>query len=160
MSSILTNQSALVALDTLRGINKNLGSVQNEISTGKKVSNAKDNSAIYAISTVIQTDIDSFKQISDSLNLGSATVGVARSASENITERLQDAKALIVSAQEENVDRTKIQSNLNELVGTIGSIASSASANGQNLIQGGGSINILSSLDRGADGTNYRRRGC
>ena len=153
MSSILTNQSALVALDTLRGINKNLGSVQNEISTGKKVSNAKDNSAIYAISTVIQTDIDSFKQISDSLNLGSATVGVARSASENITERLQDAKALIVSAQEENVDRTKIQSNLNELVGTIGSIASSASANGQNLIQGGGSINILSSLDRGADGT-------
>lgn len=153
MSSILTNQSALVALDTLRGINRDLGSVQNEISTGKKVSNAKDNSAIYAISTVIQTDIDSFGQISDSLNLGSATVGVARSASEQVTGLLQDAKELIVSAQEENVDRTKIQSSLTEIVGNIQSIVGAAQFNGQNLLQGGGSINVLSSLDRASDGS-------
>ncbi len=154
MSSILTNQSALVALDTLRGINSNLSSVQSEIATGKKISNAKDNSAIYAISTVIQTDIDSFKQISDSLNLGSATIGVARSASEQVTGLLQDAKELIVSAQEENVDRTKIQASFDEIVGNIGSIVGAASFNGQNLIDDtGGSISILSSLDRGSDGT-------
>jgi len=33
MSSILTNNSAMVALDTLRGINKNMAGVQSEIST-------------------------------------------------------------------------------------------------------------------------------
>ncbi|MEM1146737.1 MAG: flagellin, partial [Pseudomonadota bacterium] len=37
MSSILTNTSAMVALETLRGINKDLAMVQSEISTGKKV---------------------------------------------------------------------------------------------------------------------------
>ncbi|MEP6342139.1 MAG: flagellin [Maricaulaceae bacterium] len=153
MSSILTNQSALVALDTLRNINSDLSSVQNEISTGKKVSNAKDNSSIYAISTVIQTDIDSFKQVSDSLSLGSATVGVARSASEQVTDLLQDAKELIVSAQEENVDRTKIQASFDELVGNVQSIVGAAQFNGQNLLSSDGSINILSSLDRSSDGT-------
>ena len=153
MSSILTNSSAMVALDTLRGINKNLGAVQSEISTGKKVATAKDNAAIWAISTVMSTDVESFNQISDSLNLGSATVGVARSASEQVTNLLQDMKSLIVSAQEENVDRSKIQTDVTELVAQIGSIVGAAQFNGQNLISGGGSINILSSLDRASDGS-------
>ena len=107
MSSILTNNSAMVALETLRNINRNLEGVQSQISTGKKVANAKDNAAIWAISTVMSTDVSSFKQISDSLNLGSSTVGVARSAAEKVTSTLQEIKNLVVSAQGENVDRTK-----------------------------------------------------
>ncbi|NNC37706.1 MAG: flagellin [Acidimicrobiales bacterium] len=153
MSSILTNSSAMVALETLRGINKNLGMVQSEISTGKSISNAKDNAAIWAISTVMSTDVESFDQISNSLNLGSATVGVARASSEQVTDLLQDMKQLIVSAQEENVDRTKIQTDVAELVTQIGSIVAAAQFNGQNLLNSTGSISILSSLDRAADGT-------
>ena len=49
MSSILTNNSAMVALQTLKSVNMNLAETQEMISTGKKVSNAKDNSAIFAI---------------------------------------------------------------------------------------------------------------
>ena len=63
MSSILTNNSSMVALETLRNINRNLETVQNEISTGKKVASAKDNASIWAISTVMSTDVESFKQI-------------------------------------------------------------------------------------------------
>lgn len=153
MSSILTNNSAMVALDTLRGINKNLGSVQSEISTGKKISSAVDNAAIWAISTVMDTDVESFGQISDSLNLGSSTVGVARAASENVTSLLQDMKEKIVSAQEENVDRTKIQTDIDELVKQIDSVVGAAQFNGLNLINEGGSVSILSSLDRSSDGS-------
>lgn len=43
MSSILTNNSAMVALQTLKSINMDLGKVQSEISTGKTVESAKDN---------------------------------------------------------------------------------------------------------------------
>ena len=153
MSSILTNTSAMVALETLRGINKNLGMIQNEISTGKSVATARDNAAIWAISTVMSTDVASFDQISDSLNLGSATVGVARSASEQVTNLLQDMKSLIVSAQEENVDRTKIQTDITELTAQIGSVVGAAQFNGQNLLNAGGTISILSSLDRASDGS-------
>lgn len=46
MSSILTNTSAMVALQTLRGINTNLAKTQDEISTGKMVGSAKDNATV------------------------------------------------------------------------------------------------------------------
>lgn len=155
MSSILTNNSAMVALETLRGINKDLAMVQSEISTGKKVSSAKDNAAIWAISTVMSTDVESFKQIQDSLNLGNSSVGVARSASEQITNVLQDMKELIVSAQEENVDRSKIQTDIGALRDQIGSIVGAAQFNGLNLIDGASSddVNVLASLDRASNGT-------
>ena len=103
MSSILTNNSAMVALDTLRGINKDLSSVQNEISTGQKVSSSTDNAAIWSISTVMQADVDSFSQVSDSLNLGSATVGVAQAASEQVTDLLSQAKETIVAASDASI---------------------------------------------------------
>ncbi|MCR9270626.1 MAG: flagellin N-terminal helical domain-containing protein [Henriciella sp.] len=155
MSSILTNNSAMVALETLRGINKDLAMVQSEISTGKKVSSAKDNAAIWAISTVMSTDVDSFKQIQDSLNLGSSSVGVARGAAEQITSVLQDMKELIVSAQEENVDRSKIQTDIAALRDQVGSIVGAAQFNGLNLIDGASTedVSVLASLDRSSAGT-------
>lgn len=154
MSSILTNNSAMVALDTLRTINKNLSTVQNEISTGKTVSSAKDNAAIWAISTVMSTDVESFKTITDSLNLGSSTVGVARSAAEAVTENLQSIKNLIVSAQQSNVDRTKIQTDISELAKGIETYVAAAQFNGLNLLDGNStaSVDFLASLDRSSGG--------
>ncbi len=152
MSSILTNSSAMVALETLRGINKGMNQVQNEISTGKKVSSARDNAAVYAISTVMSSDVASFDKISDSLNLGSATVGVARAASEQVVDILTEMKGLIVSAQEDNVDRSKIQTDVAALKSQIDTIVGAAQFNGQNLLKGGGSIDVLASLDRTSSG--------
>jgi flagellin len=154
MSSILTNNSSMVALETLRNINRNLETVQSEISTGKKVSNAKDNAAVWAVSTVMSSDVESFKAISDSLNLGSSTVGVARSAAEKVTATLQEIKTLIVGAQGENVDRAKYQTDIAEKIELIEGYVSAAQFNGLNLINGASSadVNVLASLDRSAGG--------
>ena len=46
MASILTNTSAMVALQNLRTINNNLVDTQNQIATGKKIATAKDNSLL------------------------------------------------------------------------------------------------------------------
>lgn len=155
MNSLLTNNSAMVALETLRSINKDLSSVQAEISTGKKVANAKDNAAVWAISTVMSTDVESFKQINDSLNKGSATVGVARNAAESVTSLLQDMKELIVSAQDDlNADdRTRIQTDISAKRDQITNIVSAAQFNGVNLVQGTDEVNFLASLNRQSDGT-------
>ena len=152
MSSILTNNSAMVALESLRNINRNLASVQAEISTGKKIASAKDNAAIWAISTVMTTDVESFKTIRDSLDLASSTVGVARSAAEKVTGLLQDMKSLIIAAQEAS-GRPKIQADITELRAQISGIVNAAQFNGQNLLKGGGAISVLSSLDRGSNQT-------
>lgn len=151
-NSILTNNSSMVALQNLRSVNKGLSMVQEQISTGKKISNAKDNASIFAISTVIKSDVEGFKKIADSLNLGSSTVAVARGAAEQITSLLTQVKGLIVQAQESNVDRTKIQTDISQLRNQINSIVGAAQFNGLNLISGTGNVDFLASLDRDSSG--------
>ena len=92
MSSILTNTGAMVALQTLKGINSNLAKTQSEISTGKTVSSAKDNSAVWAISKVMESDVSGFESVSTSLATGQSMVSVARTAVESITEDLKTIK--------------------------------------------------------------------
>ncbi|PRY19457.1 flagellin [Aliiruegeria haliotis] len=153
MTSILTNTSSMVALQTLKGINANLNQVQSEISTGKTVSSAKDNSAVWAISKVMESDVNGFKAISDSLSLGESTVAVASQAAETVTDLLTEMKGKIVAAQEDNVDLTKIQSDIDALESQINSVVSAAQFNGLNLVDGaGGGASILSSLDRDSSG--------
>ncbi|MEP0702354.1 MAG: flagellin [Roseobacter sp.] len=153
MSSILTNNSAMVALQTLKSINSDLGKVQSEISTGKTVESAKDNAAVWAISKVMSSDVEGFNAITDSLSLGQATVGVALNGAETITDLLTEIKGKIVNSQESNVDRDKIQTDIEALNNQISSIVGAAQFNGLNLLNQNASVDILSSLDRAADGT-------
>lgn len=149
MSSILTNNSAMVALQTLQMINSNLGKTQGEISTGKSIASAKDNSAVWAISKVMESDVNGFKAIASSLALGESTVAVARNAAETITDLLTQMKGKIVAAQEDNVDRDKINDDVTALKEQIASVVAAAQFNGLNLVNGStASASILSSLDR------------
>lgn len=152
MSSILTNSSAMVALQTLKSINSDLSKVQSEISTGKSVGSAKDNSALWAISKVMESDVQGFKSISESLSLGESTIAVARQGAETVTDLLTEIKGKIVAAQEENVDREKIQTDIDALTSQIGSVVGAAQFNGLNLLSGTDDLNILSSLDRSESG--------
>jgi len=153
MTSILTNSSSLVALQTLKSINKGMNATQSEISTGKKVSNAKDNAAVWAISKVMESDVKGFKAISESLSMGDSTVAVARQATESVTGLLTDIKGKIVAAQGKNVDRAKLQTDINNLTGQIKSVVETAQFNGLNLVKGFKAIDVLSSLNRASDGT-------
>lgn len=148
MSSILTNNSAMVALQTLKSVNSNLQRVQSEISTGKSVATAKDNSAVWAISKVMESDVKGFEGIKDSLSLGESTVAVARNATETVTGLLTQIKGKIVSAQEQNVDRDKIQTDIGSLRDQIKSVVNAAQFNGLNLVKGTEDVKVLASLDR------------
>lgn len=153
MSSILTNSSAMVALQTLQSINKNLATNQSQISTGKKVDTARDNASIWAISQTMQSDVDGFKGISDALATGSASVAVARTASESITGLLGEIKSKIVAAQDPSADQAKLQTDIAELRNQVGSVVNAAQFNGLNLVDGtNASVNVLASLDRDANG--------
>ena len=168
MSSILTNNSAMVALQTLKSINTDLADTQSMISTGKSVASAKDNSAVWAISKVMESDVKGFKAISESLSLGQSTVAVARNGAERITDLLNDIKGKVISANEENFDGEKLQADLTSLRDQISSITNAAQFNGLNLLgnketgadladivanKGSSEVNVLSSLDRDATGT-------
>lgn len=158
MSSILTNNSAMVALQTLKSINSDLAKTQNAISTGKDVATAKDASAVWAISKVMESDVAGFNAVSDALSLGESTVAVASAGAEQVVDVLQEIKQLAISANSENVDFAKIQNDIAERAAQVGSIISAAQFNGANLLatdvdgNGATSLSIVSSLDRVGSG--------
>jgi len=143
----------MIALQALKGVNEGLSKTQDMISTGKSIGTARDNSAIWAISKVMEADVSGFKAISSSLSLGSSTVAVARQASESTTELLTEIKGKIVAAQEENVDRSKIQVDIATLRDQIASVVEAAQFNGLNFVSGFDDVKVLSSLNRASDGT-------
>ncbi|MEM1344186.1 MAG: flagellin [Pseudomonadota bacterium] len=152
-ASVLTNSSAMVALQTLRATNSNLQEINNQISTGKKVATAKDNAAVFAITEIMNSDVVGFKAITESLSLGSATVAVASNAADQVANTLYKIKEKVVAAQESNVDRTALQNEIVSLSAQVQGIVDAAQFNGRNLVDGStASINVLSSLDRNAAG--------
>ena len=160
MTSILTNNGAMVALQTLQSVNNNLTDAQNQISTGKSVGSASDNAAVWAISKTMESDVAGFEAISEGLAVGEATVSVASAGAEQIVEKLTEIKELIVSAQSENVDHAKIQNDITKKSEQVAAIIGAAQFNGANLLAtdvdgaGATSVGVLASLDRvGATGT-------
>ncbi|WP_372890257.1 flagellin [Rhodosalinus sp.] len=154
MSSILTNNSAMVALQTLKSVNNDLSKTQSEISTGKSIASAKDNAAVWAISKVMESDVAGFKAISDSLSVGESTVEVAAAGADQIVSVLEDMKELAVGATSETADFAKIDADMTKKQEQITQIISSAQFNGVNLLStdvdgnGGTQLTVLASLDR------------
>lgn len=153
MSSILTNNGALVALQTLKAINAGLNKAQSEISTGKSIANAQDNSAIWAISKVMETDQAAFKTIQSGLNVAEATVATARTGAEQVTDLLKEMKNLALNAGTDGFDYDKVQTDITAKMEQITSIVSGTQMNGVNLlstngIDGGATFTVLASLDR------------
>lgn len=153
MSSILTNNGAIVALQTLKNVNSSLNKAQAEISTGKSIVNAKDNAALWAISKTMETDQAAAKTIQSSLNVANATVTTALKGSDDIVDLLTDMKKLATSAGTDGFDFTTVQNQIAEKMANITSIVSGTQMNGVNLlstngINGAATFTTLASLDR------------
>ena len=56
MASIMTNASALTALQSLNATNKSLEVTQSRISTGYRVNDAQDNAAYWSMATTMRSD--------------------------------------------------------------------------------------------------------
>lgn len=153
MSSILTNTSAMVALQTMKSINKGLGQVQGEISTGLKVATAKDNSSSWAIASTMSSDVTSYKKLSESLTSSSAMIGVARAAAEQMVDILKGVQEKVLQSKEPGADTAKLQADVDEMTATMQSIAGSAQFNGINLVNNTDTQNVVVSLTRASAGS-------
>ena len=156
MSSILTNNSAMVALQTLKSINNNLANTQDAISTGKEISSAKDNAAVWAVSKKMEADVAGFDAVRDSLSVGQSTVGIASAGADQVVTALQEMRALAISGRSETADFAKIEADMASKKAQIQGIIASAQFNGVNLlntdVDGGGagttSMSVVSSINR------------
>ena len=155
MASILTNSSAMSALSTLRSIASSMESTQNSISTGMKVSKASDNAAYWSISTTMKSDNMALSAVTDALGVGAAKVDTAYAGMESALDVVKEIKVKLVAAQEQGVDKEKIQEEISQLQEQLKSIAESASFNGQNWLanEDGASVSVITGFVRASDNT-------
>jgi flagellin len=147
VSSILTNNGAMTALQSLKSTQKSLLNTQNRISTGLKVSTAKDNAATWAVATAMRSDIANTKQVSENLSVSSSIIGTAETAAEQIADAVKQIRTKVTSAQNPAVDKAQVQADIDGYIETINSIVSSASFKGVNLISGSGTQRVLTSVN-------------
>ncbi len=136
MSSLLTNSTAMTALQTLRSVSSQLSTTQNRISTGQRVATASDNAAYWSIATSMRADNAALSAVSDSLGLSAATVDTEYTALTSVIgdkeSGLTKLQALLVEAKTAGIDRTKIQADITQIQQDMKLKASSATFNGIN----------------------------
>jgi flagellin len=132
MTSLLTNASAITALQNLNATNKSMQTTQDRISTGMRVANASDNAAYWSIATTMRSDNAAMSTVKDALGMGSATVDVASSALKTTTDLVTQIKSKLVAASQPGIDRAKVQSEIKQLQDQIKSVADSSTFSGQN----------------------------
>ncbi|NIX75005.1 flagellin [Microvirga terricola] len=132
MSSLLTNNSAMTALTTLKSIAGELDKTSSRISTGLKVSNAADNAAYWSIATTIRADNGSLGAVKDALGLGANSVDTAFNGMNSAIEDMKSIQAKLTAAMSPNVDRGKIQTEISAILNKIKSTADSSVVSGEN----------------------------
>lgn len=154
MSSILTNNSAMNALSTLRSVNNNLNETQNRISTGQKVNSAKDNASYFSIATTMKTESGMNKAVNEGLTLTKNSVSTARLGAETVVGLAQQFVDRLAFAQTEGVDQADVQKELTSLAAQMKTAIAQSSFNGENLISaaGAGTKTVVSGISRDATG--------
>ena len=155
-SSLLTNSSAMTALQTLRSVSSQLATTQNRISTGMRVATASDNAAYWSIATSMRADNAALSAVSDSLGLSAATVDTEYTALTAVvgdkTGGLTKLQALLVEAKTAGIDRAKIQSDITQIQAQMKSTADAATFNGVNWLSATAStpatFDLVSSFSR------------
>jgi flagellin len=167
VASIMTNASALTALQSLSATNRAMETTQARISTGYRVAEASDNAAYWSIATTMRSDNSALSTVQDALGLGASKVDTAYTAMNKAVETVNDIKVKVVAAYGASpADKEKIQTEIAALQVQLKSYADSATFSGSNwmsvnaTVAGGhaaagvhNDAKIVSSFNRDASGT-------
>lgn len=151
MASINTNPSAMTALQALFMTNKQLAVVQERISTGLRVGEAKDNAAYWSIATTMRSDNKVLSTVQDTLGLGASRIDTAYTAMEGAITLVDEIKQKVLAAVGMSEDnKGKIQEEISAFQSQLAAMASSATFSGANWL----SVNSSTLLGHASNGTH------
>ena len=139
MQSVNTNVGAMIALQNLNSTSSQLQATQQIISTGLKVSSAKDDGATYAIAQSQRATVASLDSVKSSLSRGSSVVDVAMSAGDSVTSLLSQMKEKALAASDTSLDTTSrnaMATDFASMRDQVTKTLSNATFNGINIIDG------------------------
>jgi flagellin len=135
-SSVLTNSSALTALESLNQTEQALNQTQNEVSTGLAVSSAADNAAYWSIATQLSADGGVVSAVNDALSESTQILSTATSAINSIITTINSIETALTQASNPGADLTDINTTLSALGQQLLDAVNGASFNGVNLLNG------------------------
>jgi flagellin len=160
MASIMTNASALTALQSLNSTNKNLETTQARISTGFRVAEASDNAAYWSIATTMRSDNKALSTVQDSLGLGASKVDTAYTGMNKAIDTVNEIKVKLVAATgSTDADKAKYQTEIKALQDQLKAYADAATFSGTNMLSvnsgaatTAGDVKVVSAFNRSSTG--------
>jgi len=159
VSSIMTNASALTALQSLNATNKSLQQTQARISTGYRVAEAVDNAAYWSIATTMRSDNQALSTVQDSLGLGASKVDTAYTGMNKAIDTINSIKVKLVAAYgSTDAEKEKFQTEIETLQKQMKSYADGATFSGTNMLSvstasgTAADVKIVSAFNRDASG--------
>lgn len=140
LNSVNTNVGAMNAMQSLNAINGELNTVLRRISTGQKVSSARDDPAAWAIAQTQRAESRALTAVMGSLQRGQSIADVALSGAETISDLLVQMKEKALAASDPTLsatDKAALSEDYVALRKQIDRAASTAEFGGVNLIASG-----------------------
>jgi flagellin len=140
MSLVLnTNIDSLVAQNSLSSSGSQLSTALAQLSSGMRINTAADNAAGYAITQGMTSQINGLNQAANNASDGVSLTQTASGALSEITSDLQTMRDLAVqslNATNSTTDRADLNTQYQQLVDDVNSVASQTQFNGVNLLDG------------------------
>jgi len=138
-NSVITNASALIALQNLNATNSKLAATQSRVNTGLKVQGAKDNAATWAIAQNQRADMNALESVKTSLNRATSVADVALAAGQQISDILVELRQKATAAADPSASdatRKAYNDEFQSLLKSLQSFADNASFDGENILNG------------------------
>ena len=152
--SVHTNNAAMVALQNLNATQTDLQQVQNRISTGLAIGDAKDNASVWAIAQGQRADIGALGAVKMSLDRATSIADVSMTAGQSISDLLIQLKEKVVAAQDPSLDqnsRNALDADYKSILRQVTEVTQNATFNGADLLDGSTpSIRFIANADANA----------
>jgi len=136
VNSILTNSSALSALQSLNMTESNLAITQNQVSTGLAVASASQNAAYWSIGQQLSSDSGIVTSANSALAQSQAVFDTATSAINSVITTINSIQTAISEAANPGADIANINTTLASLSAQLTDAVNGASFNGTNVLNG------------------------
>ncbi|MDI3307777.1 MAG: flagellin [Acetobacteraceae bacterium] len=159
LNSVNTNLGAMVALQSLNRTNDELNATQKRISTGFRVSDAKDDGAAYAVAQKVRADMSGLTSANEQLGGVKGILDTTHAALGKVSEAMEQVRAVLVKMGDGTLSSDEFaqyQAQYTTLQKQIVSFIADATYNGRTLLStdplaGGGDITTV----RNESGTTF-----
>jgi flagellin len=137
LNSVVTNASAMIALESLDQTNSQLAVVQKQVSTGFRVADAVDDGAAYAIAQGIRSTVGALTSANQQLGNSQGLLATTNSGLNNISNTMTSMRDVLVKLSDSSVtgaDRTNYTTQYTSMLANVQTFIQDANYDGKTLI--------------------------